>query len=514
VKDASLKRLVPHPARPGRQADLPVPQSGGGPGRRPFLRAPGGRESRGEQGNKTAVTPMPKPSVRFVCQNCGYEAPRWMGRCPDCSQWATIVEEQAAPPPASARPRAYPLAAPEPLSSIDFTAEHRLSTGISELDRVLGGGLVPGSVVLIGGDPGIGKSTLLMQASGHLAGQGTGVLYVSGEESPRQIRMRSRRLGVDSERVWVSSETDASALESLVESAGAGALVIDSIQTMSDPSSPSAPGTVSQVRSAAAHVAALARARGIPAFLVGHVTKDGSLAGPRVLEHMVDTVLYFEGDRDSSYRILRAVKNRFGATDEVGIFEMSGAGLSSVENPSAALLAERDEKGAGSVVCPVLEGTRPLLVEVQALAAPTHFPSPRRMASGVDFNRLLLVLAVLEKRAGLRLGQADVYANVTGGLRLSEPAADLALAVAVASSLNDRPLPPGTAVLGEIGLSGEVRGVQQAERRAREAVRLGFARLILSRRDARAVAASTGADCVGVRTVAEAVRVALEGESG
>lgn len=437
-----------------------------------------------------------------------------MGRCPDCAEWATIVEEPVAPVPAAVRPRTQPAAAPEPLSSIDFTAEQRLSTGISELDRVLGGGLVPGSVVLIGGDPGIGKSTLLMQASGNLAGQGTGVLYLSGEESPRQIRMRSRRLGVDSDLVWVSPETDTGALESLVETTGAGALVIDSIQTMSDPSSPSAPGTVSQVRAAAGQVAAVARLRGIPAFLVGHVTKDGSLAGPRVLEHMVDTVLYFEGDRDSAYRILRAVKNRFGATDEVGIFEMSSAGLVPVENPSAALLSERDEKGAGSVVCPVLEGTRPLLVEVQALAAPTHFPSPRRMASGVDFNRLLLVLAVLEKRAGVRLGQADVYANVTGGLRLSEPAADLALAVAVVSSLKDRPVPAGTAVMGEIGLSGEVRGVAQAERRAREAARLGFNRLVLSRRDARAVASSAEVACVGVRTVAEAVRVALEGESG
>ncbi len=436
-----------------------------------------------------------------------------MGRCPDCSQWATIVEEPVVPAASGTRPSRSP-AAPEPLSSIVCAEEERLSTGISELDRVLGGGLVPGSLVLIGGDPGIGKSTLLMQASGHLAEQGTGVLYVSGEESPRQVRMRSRRLGVESERVWVSPETDSSLLEGLVESTGAGAVVIDSIQTISDPATPSAPGTVSQVRGAAARVASVARSRGIPAFLVGHVTKDGSLAGPRVLEHMVDTVLYFEGDRDSAYRILRAVKNRFGATDEVGIFEMSGAGLVPVENPSAALLAERDEKGAGGVVCPVLEGTRPLLVEVQALAAPTHFPSPRRMASGVDFNRLLLVLAVLEKRAGLRLGQADVYANVTGGLRLSEPAADLALAVAVASSLKDRPVPPGTAVVGEVGLSGEVRGVPQAERRAREAARLGFTRLILARRDARAVAASAGVECAGVRTVGEAIRVALEGESG
>lgn len=459
---------------------------------------------------------MPKPTVKFVCQNCGYESPKWMGRCPDCSEWATLQEEAVAPEPARSRGRgaSVPAAPPMKLTDVETTAEQRTSTGISELDRVLGGGLVEGSLVLLGGDPGIGKSTLLMQASGNLAASGTPVLYISGEESPHQIKMRARRLGVDTGALWLSSETDSSQLASLVESSGAGAVVVDSIQTMTDPSSPSAPGTVSQVRGSAGIIAAVAKSRGVPAFLVGHVTKDGSIAGPRVLEHMVDTVLYFEGDRDNAYRVLRAVKNRFGATDEVGIFEMRAEGLEEVENPSAALLAEREAGGSGSAVCPVLEGTRPLLVEIQALAAPSYFTSPRRTAAGVDFNRFLLVLAVLEKRAGVRLGQADIYANVTSGLRVTEPAADLALALAVASSAKDLPVASGTVVMGELGLAGEIRGVPQAERRAREAARLGFDRVILSRRDAKAVSAGAGIRCVGVRTIAEAVKVALDAESG
>lgn len=453
---------------------------------------------------------MPKPSTKFVCQSCGCESLKWMGRCPDCGEWATMVEEvvQTAAPGKSRT--ASPSQRPQELREVDAAGDERRTSGIAELDRVLGGGMVAGSVVLIGGDPGIGKSTLLMQVSGHLAKQGQRVLYVSGEESPRQIKMRSQRLGVGQDSIWISAETDVSLLESLVESAEADAIVIDSIQTMTDPSSPSAPGTVSQVRASALAIAQIAKSRGIPSFLVGHVTKEGSLAGPRVLEHMVDTVLYFEGDRDNLYRVLRATKNRFGATDEVGIFEMRGEGLTEVTNPSASLLAERDEHGAGSCVCPVLEGTRPLLVEVQALAAPSYFAAPRRLATGVDFNRFVLVLAVLEKRAGLNLGKADVYANVTGGLRLNEPACDLAVAVAVASSVRDLPVKPATAVAGEIGLAGEVRGVPQAERRVREAARLGFERVILSKRDAKQLSKVNGVECIGVRTVFEAVRLALE----
>lgn len=456
---------------------------------------------------------MPKTITKFVCQACAYEAPKWMGRCPDCGEWASMVEETVVPAAnGGKRTASSPVLAPQPLSSIELRDHDRISTQISELDRVLGGGLVAGSLVLIGGDPGIGKSTLLMQVSGKLAGQGAGVLYISGEESARQIKMRAERLSVHGDTIALSSETDATVLGQLVETSQADAVVVDSIQTMSDPSLPSAPGTVSQVRASAALIAEVAKTRGIPTFLVGHVTKEGSLAGPRVLEHMVDTVLYFEGERDNAYRILRAVKNRFGATDEVGMFEMRGDGLAEVANPSAWLLAERDEHGAGSVVCPTIEGTRPLMVEIQALAAPSYFAAPRRMASGVDFNRFLLVLAVLEKRAGVYLGKSDVYSNVTGGLRLSEPAADLAVAIAVASSVRDVALRQGTAVLGEIGLAGEVRGVAQAERRIREAARLGFDRVILSRRDLSQIKDAKGMELLGVRSVAEAVRLALSND--
>jgi len=456
---------------------------------------------------------MPKQSVKFVCQSCGYEAPKWLGRCPDCGEWATLVEETVEAPKAAARRQAAAGAVlpPQRLDAVYTGEEDRCSTGSAELDRVLGGGMVAGSVVLLGGDPGIGKSTLLMQVSGFIAGNGVPVLYVSGEESPRQIKMRAQRLGVNGGDLFLSSLTDVNGLPELVGTAAPSMIVIDSIQTMHDSTLPSAPGTVSQVRGSASVIADVAKSRGIPTFLVGHVTKEGALAGPRVLEHMVDTVLYFEGERGNVYRVLRAVKNRFGATDEVGIFEMRSEGLEEVANPSASLLAERDEHGPGSVVCPTLEGTRPLLVEIQALAAPTHFTAPRRMASGLDFNRFLLVLAVLEKRAGLRLGQADMYANVTGGLRLVEPAADLALAVAVASSVRDIPVVAGTVVAGEIGLGGEVRGVPQAERRVREAARLGFRRAILSRRDARQVKSVSDIECVGVGSVGDAVRCALAG---
>lgn len=454
---------------------------------------------------------MRKPETRFVCQSCGHESLRWMGRCPDCGEWASLQEEAVQAPASKASARsATPLQPSAALDSIETSDDDRILTDIAELDRVLGGGLVLGSVVLIGGDPGIGKSTLLMQASGRFAAAGYPVLYVSGEESPRQIRLRSHRLGVQSADIHVSSETDASCLESLIESSGAQAVVVDSIQTMSDPSIPSSPGTVTQVRSSTAIIAGMAKSRGIPVFLVGHVTKEGSIAGPRVLEHMVDTVLYFEGDRDNAYRVLRAVKNRFGPTDEVGIFEMQAEGLREVANPSQALLAERDEDGCGSVVCPTVEGTRPLLVEIQALATQSFFPSPRRMSTGIDYNRFLLTLAVLEKRAGLRLGQADVYANVAGGLKLTEPAVDLALAVAVASSLRDIPVQKGSVVFGEVGLGGEVRSVRQAERRAKEASRLGFSRMIVPRRDAQALKDIPGIKAAGVRSVAEAIALALD----
>lgn len=456
---------------------------------------------------------MSKQSTKFVCQSCGYESAKWMGRCPDCGEWASLVEEtvRVASPASRSSRRSSGTPAAIQLTEVSDYSHDRVHSGFSELDRVLGGGIVPGSLVLVGGDPGIGKSTLLLQVSGYLAGVGQKVLYIAGEESPQQIKMRASRLQVPADGIWLSSETDAGQLEDLVKSTGADALVIDSIQTMTDPAVPSAPGTVSQVRGAAGYIAATAKPAGVAAFIVGHVTKEGSIAGPRVLEHMVDTVLYFEGERDNAYRILRSVKNRFGATDEVGIFEMRSSGLVEVSNPSLALLGEREPGASGSAVCPTLEGTRPLLVEVQALAAPTHFAAPRRMAAGMDFNRFLLVLAVLEKRGRLKLGQSDVYANITGGLKVTEPALDLAVAVAVASSVRDVPVQPGVAVMGEIGLGGEVRGVAQAERRVREAQRLGFELVVTSRRDARDASSVGGIKCIGVKTVAEAVHIALEG---
>ena len=359
----------------------------------------------------------------------------------------------------------------------------RTSSGIGEFDRVLGGGVVAGSLVLVGGDPGIGKSTILIQAANHLSLSAGKVLYVSGEESAEQIKLRSNRIGM------VVSETDITAVEAHLSNIDAKCVFIDSIQTMHDPDLNSAAGTVSQVRSCTSALVRIAKTSGVPVFIVGHVTKEGSLAGPRVLEHMVDTVLYFEGDTHGAYRILRAVKNRFGSTDELGIFEMREEGLVEVTNPSEALLKERPAHGIGSVVTATIEGSRPLLVEVQALVAPTYFPSPRRTCTGVDYNRMLMILAVLEKRVGLGLGNKDVYVNVAGGIKIVEPAADLAIALAVTSSLMDRGVDSDVIALGEIGLSGEVRSVSQTQKRLREAARLGFGRAIMSTKSSSGVSA-------------------------
>jgi DNA repair protein RadA/Sms len=426
---------------------------------------------------------MAKPTTRFVCQACGATGPKWAGRCEACGEWNTIVEEA---------PRPGPAAKSAPGRAVTFVAlageaapPPRTPTAIAELDRVLGGGLVPASAVLVGGDPGIGKSTLLLQAATSLARAGGRVLYVSGEESIEQVRLRARRLGLSDAPIGLAAAVNLRDIAASLEQTPATLVVIDSIQTMWLDSIDSAPGTVAQVRAAGFELIRMAKSRGFALMLVGHVTKDGTLAGPRVLEHMVDAVLYFEGERGHQFRILRAVKNRFGATDEIGVFEMTDRGLAEVPNPSALFLAERRGNIAGSAVFAGLEGTRPVLVEVQALLSPNAGGPPRRAVIGWDSGRLSMLLAVLETRCGLRLNASDVFLNVAGGLRVSEPAADLTVAAALASAATDKPTSPGMVYFGEVGLSGEVRQVAQAEARLKEAAKLGFDTACLPRRVAR-----------------------------
>jgi DNA repair protein RadA/Sms len=427
---------------------------------------------------------MAKPAARFVCQNCGTVAARWAGRCEECGAWNTLVEE-------SEEVRVGPVAKPgRPVAFVGLAGgtgtTTRAATGLAELDRVLGGGLVPASAVLVGGDPGIGKSTLLLQAAVGLARSGRRVLYVTGEEAIEQVRLRARRLQVEDAPLEVAATINLRDITaSLERETGAALVVIDSIQTMWLDQLDSAPGTVAQVRASAFELIRLAKSRGFALVLVGHVTKEGAIAGPRVLEHMVDAVLYFEGDRGHQFRILRAVKNRFGATDEIGVFEMTDAGLAEVANPSALFLAERRGNVAGSAVFAGMEGTRPVLVEVQALLAPAPGGAPRRAVVGWDSGRLSMLLAVLETRCGLRVSGADVYLNIAGGLRVNEPAADLAVAAALASAATGEPTSPGMVYFGEIGLSGEVRQVAQTEARLKEAAKLGFDSASLPRRVAR-----------------------------
>ncbi len=426
---------------------------------------------------------MAKVSTRFVCQACGAIAPRWAGKCEACGAWNTIVEEAGAAGP----PRRLGGAGLT-VAGLDggATVLPRLPTTLAELDRVLGGGFVAGSAVLVGGDPGIGKSTLLLQAAARVAAAGRTVLYVSGEESVDQIQLRARRLGVQGVQLALAASTDLAAIKAHIgKGGGLDVLVIDSIQTMAVDTLDSAPGTVGQVRAAGFELIRLAKTRGFAVVLVGHVTKDGAVAGPRVLEHMVDAVLYFEGDRGHQFRILRGVKNRFGATDEIGVFEMTERGLAEVANPSALFLAERRGHVAGSAVFAGLEGSRPLLLEVQALLATGQGGTPRRAVVGWDAGRLAMLLAVLEARCGLRLGAHDIYLNVAGGLRITEPAADLAVAAALASAAANQPTRPDEVFFGEIGLSGEIRQVAQAEARLKEAAKLGFAAASLPRRVAR-----------------------------
>jgi DNA repair protein RadA/Sms len=416
----------------------------------------------------------------FACQACGFESSKWLGRCPDCGEWNTFAEERHAATPADkGRAPLAPESRPRPYADIESGDAERVSSGSTEFDRVLGGGLVPGSLVLIGGEPGIGKSTLLLQVAHFLSRTRGKVLYVSGEESERQIKLRGERLGVLGGELFLVGETSLERLLEHVEAVGPSVLVVDSVQTIFSAKFPSAPGSISQVREVATQLLFLAKGRELTTFLIGHVTKDGALAGPKSLEHIVDTVLYFEGDKHQHHRIVRAAKNRFGAVSELGVFEMTGGGLKGVPNPSALFLAERQAGLPGSAVVATVEGSRPMLVEVQALVSPTSFGTPRRMSVGIDPNRTTLLLAVLEKRVGLELLSDDVFVSVAGGLVVAEPAADLGVAAAIASSFRNRPVPASTVLFGEVGLGGEVRGAGQSSQRVREAAQLGFARCIL-----------------------------------
>jgi DNA repair protein RadA/Sms len=453
-----------------------------------------------------------KSSSVFVCGSCGYESPKWLGKCPGCQSWNTFVEERPARKTAG-RPESgisAPRQKPMPIQEVETSRDARIHTGIGELDRVLGGGLVPGSLLLVGGDPGIGKSTLLLQTSNALASRGRKVLYVSGEESARQTKLRAERIGALAEQMYVLSETNMEEIAAAIDEVQPDLAVIDSIQTVYHPSIESAPGSVSQVRECTGYFLRIAKVRGIATVLVGHVTKEGAIAGPRLLEHMVDTVLYFEGERHHAFRVLRAVKNRFGSTNEIGIFEMLESGLREVANPSEMFLSERPVGAAGSIVTASMEGTRPVLVELQALVAPTTFPSPRRMTAGVDHNRLSLILAVLEKRIGLFLQNQDTYVNVAGGVRLVEPAVDLAMAVAIASSYRDKPTRPGDVVFGEVGLTGEVRAVSRIEQRVKEAEKLGFKRVIMPAGSMKGWKPPRGIELVAVQTVGEALKAAFD----
>jgi DNA repair protein RadA/Sms len=457
---------------------------------------------------------MAKTKTRYVCQACAYESARWLGRCPNCDEWNTFVEEvvatrepvKARVSAAQRRPGGAP-AAPQPLAAIDLGEETRLLTGVAEFDRVMGGGIMHGSLTLVAGDPGIGKSTLMTELGKYLPGRR--VLYVTGEESLRQVKLRAGRLGVASDGLLLFAETNVEAIIAAAHEAQPDVLIVDSIQTVFRPDVQSAPGSVSQVRESASALLQFTKSMEVATFLVGHVTKDGSIAGPRVLEHMVDTVLYFEGDRHHAYRVLRAVKNRFGSTNEIGVFEMRGTGLHEVSNPSEIFLSERRFGASGSTVICALEGTRPVLVEVQALATETSYGTPQRTAAGFDLRRLQLLLAVLEKREGLPLSKHDVFLNVAGGVRLEEPAVDLGVVVAVASSFRDVPTDTGAVLIGEVGLGGEVRTVSQLEPRLKEAAKLGFERAVVPKNNLKGLTLPKGIEVTGVDRLHEVLELVL-----
>lgn len=451
---------------------------------------------------------MAKAKTIFFCKECGYESAKWMGQCPGCKEWNTFVEEPAAKTGGgrtAGRRISKTAAKPAYLSEISIEDHDRMPTGFQELDRVLGSGIVAGSLVLVGGDPGIGKSTLLLQVCRNLALSGKKVLYISGEESLKQIKIRANRIGEMKGDLSFLCETNLDIIQGVIEEEHPDVVIIDSIQTMFREEISSAPGSVSQVRESTNLLMQTAKGLGIAVFIVGHVTKEGMVAGPRVLEHMVDTVLYFEGDRSDTYRILRAVKNRFGSTNEIGVFEMRESGLQEVSNPSEFLLSGRPKDASGGAVACLMEGTRPILLEVQALVTATNFGMPRRTAAGTDYNRVNLLMAVLEKRCRYEMSRYDAYVNIAGGMRMNEPALDLAIVLALVSSLKDKPIDPKTVIFGEVGLSGEVRGVSMAEQRVNEAQKLGFETCILPRICLGKLKKTDGIRLIGVETIREAI---------
>lgn len=455
---------------------------------------------------------MAKVRTKFVCQDCGYESPKWMGKCPGCMEWNTLVEEIVSTSDVKTT-MLYnkSKSRPEPIGNINIEDEPRIDTNSIELNRVLGGGIVPGSLILVGGDPGIGKSTLLLQTSQNIALMNYKVLYISGEESVKQTKRRADRLGINGTSLYVLAENQLDIIDLYIEEMAPEVIVIDSIQTMFDPQLSSAPGSVSQVRECTSHFMRIAKTKGIAIIIVGHVTKQGEIAGPRLLEHMVDTVLYFEGERHNTYRILRAVKNRFGSTNEIGIFEMKEIGLVEVTNPSELFLAERPIGVPGSSVVASMEGPRPVLLEVQALLSPTNFVSPRRMANGVDLQRVNLIMAVLEKRLGMFLQNQDAYVNIAGGVKLIETGVDLAIAISITSSLREKQAGQHDVFIGEIGLTGEVRGVSRIEQRIQEAKKLGFKRVIVPEKNLKGWKLPQNIEVLGVQTVSEALDIAFGG---
>lgn len=456
---------------------------------------------------------MAKAKTHFVCQNCGYISPRFLGRCPNCGQWNTLVEEvdqsTIKQPKTTTTTLTGIVAKPQRINEIDTQKTPRVKTQLNELNRVLGGGIVPGSLVLIGGDPGIGKSTLLLQVSGQLSQEGHSVLYVSGEESANQIKMRAQRLDVSGDDFYIYPETNMDSIRSTIDEMNPEYVVIDSVQTMQATDVTSAIGSVAQIRAVTAQLMQIAKGKNITVFVVGHVTKGGVLAGPKILEHMVDTVLYFEGDLHHTYRILRSVKNRFGSTNELGIFEMNGTGLKEVANPSEIFLEERLKDATGSAVVVSLEGTRPILVEIQALITPSVFGNAQRTATGLSRNRVSLIMAVLEKRANLLLQNQDAYLKAAGGVKLDEPAIDLAIAVAIASSYRDKGTKPTDAFVGEVGLTGEIRRVNRIEQRVAEAAKLGFKRIFIPKNNLQNWTPPQNIEVVGVTTISQTLQLAL-----
>lgn len=453
---------------------------------------------------------MAKIKTKYVCQSCGYETVKWLGKCPECTKWNTFVEEVD---PKSTKKEVFIIdkssSKPVSINSIESKEEERFTTDINELDRVLGGGIVKGSLVLVGGDPGIGKSTLLIQVSSNVANLGKTVLYITGEESESQIKMRAKRLGINSENLYIFAENNLSIIESYLESVNPELIILDSIQTVFSPEISSAPGTVSQIKEGTSKFMKISKKMGISTFIVGHVTKEGSLAGPKLLEHMVDTVLYFEGERYNTYRLVRAVKNRFGSTNELGVFEMRDLGLVELDNPSKILISEKPKDVAGSVIISTVEGTRPMLLELQALVSPTSFGIPKRTSTGVDYNRVGMLLAVLEKRVGLQIQNQDVYINIVGGIKINEPSIDLGIAISVASSFRNIPIDEDIAVTGEVGLTGEVRAVSFIEKRIAECKKLGFKKIVVPRSNYDVVKDTKGIEIWPVDNLRQAINIVL-----